>query len=338
VVRFNAAHSNYLAFARPVQDDFTIFCVFRSTQGWGSGTLYYEGAGLVNGEVAGVTTDFGTCLFANGQICAGTGDPDVAVNSAAGFNDGQPHLLTFKRTESTGEVDLYLDGNFVGSTTGSTSPLAAPNQLVLGAQQTLINFLSGDIAEVKIFNSALADADREAEENILKCKYEIAGGGTAPATPAGLNGIPGNRQISLNWSGSSGASSYSLSSSTSLNGPFLPLVSGLTANVYVDTNAVSGRTNYYEVTAVNGCGSSPGSMPVAVYLPNPMLSVTGTAAGTLSISWPGWAGDWELYFANNLNPPVVWQPVTNAVAASNGQWQVSLPVSSGTRFFRLSAP
>ncbi len=44
VVHFNAASSNALAFPRPVQDDFTIFCVFRSTQGVGSGTLYYQGA------------------------------------------------------------------------------------------------------------------------------------------------------------------------------------------------------------------------------------------------------------------------------------------------------
>jgi hypothetical protein len=167
VVRFNAATSNYLAFPRPVQDDFTIFCVFRSTQGFGSGTLYYQGAGLVNGEVAGVTTDFGTCLFTNGQIAAGTGNPDVAVVSSAGFNDGQPHVLSFKRTASTGEEDLYVDGVFMGTTMGTTSPLQAPQRLVLGAQQTLTYFLAGDIAEVKIYDSALADSDRTMEESTL---------------------------------------------------------------------------------------------------------------------------------------------------------------------------
>jgi len=38
VVRFNAAMSNYLSFNRPVQDDFTMACVFQSTQGSNSGT------------------------------------------------------------------------------------------------------------------------------------------------------------------------------------------------------------------------------------------------------------------------------------------------------------
>src|SRR5262249_16288516 len=43
VVRFNTTNSTYLAFARPVQDDFTIFCVYRSSQGIGTGTQFYQG-------------------------------------------------------------------------------------------------------------------------------------------------------------------------------------------------------------------------------------------------------------------------------------------------------
>jgi hypothetical protein len=338
VIRFNAGYSNVLAFPRPVQDDFTIFCVFRSTQGFGSGTLYYQGAGLVNGEVAGVTTDFGTCLFNNGQICAGTGEPDVAVNSIPGFNNGQPHLMTFKRTESTGEVDLYVDGSFMGSTTGNTGSLTASGQLVLGAQQTMINFLTGDIAEVKIFNSALSDIDRNVEESRLECKYGMAGVNGVPAIPTGLTGTPGNRQISLNWSVSDGAATYNLSSSASLNGPFLPLAANLPANSYLDTNAVSGQTNYYEVVAANSCNISGNSAPVGIYLPKPTLFLTTTGANTLNISWPAWANDWELYFATNLTPPMIWFPATNTISSSNGQFNVTVPINSETRFFRLAAP
>jgi Concanavalin A-like lectin/glucanases superfamily/Glycosyl hydrolases family 2, sugar binding domain/Glycosyl hydrolases family 2/Glycosyl hydrolases family 2, TIM barrel domain len=247
-VHFNAGASNSLTFARSVQDDFTIFCVFRSTQGFGSGNLFYQGAGLVNGEVSGVTSDFGSCLFANGQVCAGTGDPDVAVNSAPGFNDGQPHLMTFKRTETTGETDLYMDGDFMGSAIGNTGPLSAPAQLVLGAQQTLINFLTGDIAEVKIFNSALADGDRIHQENLLIYKW-------------GIRALPA---LSL-------------------------------ANV------------------------NPG-------------------AESFSIHWPASASGWALYFATNLISPVLWWPVTNAIGSNSGQFEASVPISSGSRFFRLSAP
>jgi hypothetical protein len=35
---------------------------------------------------------------------------------------------------------------------------------------------------------------------------------------------------------------------------------------------------------------------------------------------------------------VVWLPVTNAVGSNNGQFNLTLPVDSDMRFFRLSSP
>ncbi len=339
VIRFNGANSNALAFARPVQDDFTIFCVFRSTQGYGSGLLYYEGAGLVNAEVAGVTTDFGSCLFANGQVCAGTGDPDVGVNSGVGFNDGQPHLMTFKRIESTGEIDLYMDSVFAGTTNGSTSPLTAPTQLDLGAQQTLTFFFTGDIAEVKIFNSALSDSDRGAEESELECKYGIPGANTSPITPSGLAGVPDNGTVLLSWASNAGDDAFNLNWSTNVNGPFTTLAGNLTATTYLDTRALSGETNYYEVQAVNHCNSSTNSAAVGVFFqPRLTLSLMNVGSQSLTLSWPAQISNGQLQFATNLAPPVIWLPVTNAVGSNAGQFNVTVPMNSGTRFFRISAP
>jgi hypothetical protein len=231
IVRFNSATSNVLFFARPVQDDFTILCLFRSTQGFGSGNLFYQGAGLVNGEMPGTTTDFGTCLFANGQVCAGTGQPDVAVNSSPGFNDGKPHLMTFKRTESTGEVDLYLDGTFSGSTAGSTASLQAPGQLALGAQQTLTYFLTGDIAEVKVFSTALGDTDRAHQEAYLQSKYGLV---PRPALSIAKSG-PGS--LLLSWPG--WATGWNLYFATSLAAPAFWLIV---------TNAIGSNNGQFSVT------------------------------------------------------------------------------------------
>jgi hypothetical protein len=336
-IHFNANNTNYLSLNRSVQDDFTILCVFRSSQGIGTGTQYYQGAGLVNAEVANTTNDFGTSLNANGQILAGTGKPDTSAVSAAGYNDGLPHLMTFKRTRSSGALALYVDGALSATATGGTQSLTTPTNLVLGAQRTLINFLTGDIAEVKIFNSALSGLDLGFEESALDCKYGISGSVNPLATPSGLTGAPGNRLISLSWSGVSGAESYILSSSTSPAGPFLPLATNLNANSYVDTNAVSGLTNYYEVTAVNGCNTSLASAPVGILLPNPVLSVA-SAGGSLSITWPAWASDWKLFTTSNLALPTVWSLVTNNAVSNSGSFMVSIPIGLGSSFFRLSAP
>jgi hypothetical protein len=336
VVRFSSAHDSYLWFYRPVQDNFTIICVFQSTQGLGSGSLYYQGAGLVNGEVTGVVNDFGSCLFANGVVCAGTGNPDVAANSGAGYNNGKPHILTFIRTKSTGQVLLYMDGSLVGSTTGGTQSLTSPNQLVLGAQQTLNNFLSGDIAEVQIFNAALGGIERISREDALKCKYGIVGSST-PVPPTGLTAAAENRAIMLNWISTPGADSYNLLRSTDNGTTYQAVATGLTTSSFVDTNAVNGQMNYYEVAAADACGAGVNSAAVGIFLPLPTLGVSAGADG-MSLIWPGWANDWELFTTTNLTPPAVWTPITSLAVSNNGVFKVTLPVSLGNQFFRLASP
>jgi hypothetical protein len=319
-----------------VQEDFTIFCVFRSSQGIGTGTQFYQGAGLVNGEVPGVVNDFGTSLNASGVLLAGTGNPDVTIASAAGYNNGQPHLFTFTRTRSTGALVLYLDGVQSGTATGGMQSLTAPARLVLGAQQTLINYLAGDIAEVKIYDAALSDSDRIAEESALKCKYGL-GTGAPPSAPQGLAAVAGNRQVLLSWEPVFGAASYQVSRSASLGGPFIIVTVGITATNYADITAKNGATNYYVVTAISACGSSPNSAAAGVFLPLPALSA-GLNAGSFTVTWPGWANDWQLRSTTNLTPLVVWSPVTNSVASSNGQFIVTLPLVPDARFFRLVSP
>jgi hypothetical protein len=78
-VHFNAANNTYMSFTRPVQDDFTILCVYQSSQGVGTGTHFYQGAGLVNGEVANVVNDFGLSLNATASCSRAPGNPDTPL-------------------------------------------------------------------------------------------------------------------------------------------------------------------------------------------------------------------------------------------------------------------
>ena len=100
---------------------------------------------------------------------------------------------------------------------------------------------------------------------------------------------------------------------------------------------MNGRTNYYEVAAVDGCGASANSSAASVFLPPPglELKVSGTM---LTISWPEWAGDWGLYSSTNLTAPVIWSVVTNEADNIDGIFTVNVPVSIGKQFFRLVAP
>ena len=59
-----------------------------------------------------------------------------------------------------------------------------------GAQQTLNNYGTGNIAEVKIYNAALSDGDRIAEE--MRSTANTGLGRRAPATLLGLTASASN--------------------------------------------------------------------------------------------------------------------------------------------------
>ena len=337
VVRFNATNSTFLAFTRTVQDDFTMLFVFQSTQNnQGTGTAFYQGAGLINGDQPNAQYDFGTQLNADGRVIAGTGNPDVSVESAKGFNNGAPHVVTLERVESTGALTLYVDGTQVASGAGTTISLTAPAQLYLGAVPSGGGFFSGDLAEVLIFDVALTNGSRVAYENALRGKYGLSPA-TAPGTPAGVGGTAGNREITVTWNPVVGASGYNLWRSGD-GSTYQEIASGVNGTSWVDAAAANGRTNYYEVAAVNGIGASTNSAAVAVFLPEPILTGVTAGGGNISLTWPTWASDWTLYYATNLAAPVVWSPATNTVGTNNGQFNATIPANTGMRFFRLGAP
>ena len=151
---FSGAES--LSFTRPVQDDFTISFWFKSTQIAGANAQWYNGSGLVDGEVGGITNDFGVSL-GGGQVLFGVGNPDVTIRTTASPANGSWHHVAATRLSSTGAITLYIDGAQVAVGTGGTQPLNVPGVLRIGKLQTLQNAgFVGQMDEVAVFNRALA--------------------------------------------------------------------------------------------------------------------------------------------------------------------------------------
>src|SRR5512138_1360714 len=72
--------NDFVEISRPVSADFTIECWFRSTKTAGTDAHWYQGLGLVDGEVGGAANDFGLS-FGNGKALFGTGSPDTTIRS-----------------------------------------------------------------------------------------------------------------------------------------------------------------------------------------------------------------------------------------------------------------
>src|SRR5882672_8149042 len=87
--------------------------------------------------------------------------------------------------------------------------------------------------------------------------YSGGGGsqGTAPPAPTGLTATPGNLQVSLSWTASSGATGYYVSRSTVTGGPYARIAT-LAGTTYLDSTVSNGSTYYYVVSAYDSAGAS----------------------------------------------------------------------------------
>jgi hypothetical protein len=139
---------------RVVQDDFTIALWVQTTQKAGLGQ-WYAGAGLVDGEVAGVTDDFGTALV-GGAFALGVGKPDTTIRSTTSINDGRWHHVAAVRSRATGAIRVFVDGKAEAAGTAGKQALTAPQGLRIGQLQTGINPFRGGLADVRIYDRVLS--------------------------------------------------------------------------------------------------------------------------------------------------------------------------------------
>jgi fibronectin type 3 domain-containing protein len=115
------------------------------------------------------------------------------------------------------------------------------------------------------------------------------GGGVAPASPSGLNAAPGNAQVTLTWTASSGATTYNVKRGTATGGPYTT-VSGPSVATFTDMSLTNGTTYYYVVSAVNTYGESANSAEKsakpAIPVPASPSGLTATPGNTqIGLSW-----------------------------------------------------
>ncbi|EAU67050.1 glycoside hydrolase family 6 protein, partial [Stigmatella aurantiaca] len=116
-----------------------------------------------------------------------------------------------------------------------------------------------------------------------------------PLAPTGLTASPGNQQVTLSWTASPGATSYTVKRGTASTGPFAT-VTTVTGTAYTHTGLTNGTTYYFVVSASNNNGASAHTSAVSATPGNEALAapagLLATAAGSsqINLSWTGSAG------------------------------------------------
>lgn len=130
-----------------------------------------------------------------------------------------------------------------------------------------------------------------------------------PAAPTGLTGTPYNGSVALVWNGSAGASTYNVYQSTIAGQQPAAMtkvgsgIGGTTFNVAAPNDVA----RYYQVTAVNSGGESPGSNEISLTassaaLPARPVGLTAAAGNTtVTLNWddvPG-ATSYRVYWSTS---------------------------------------
>ena len=172
VIQFNTGSSAVLV--RPVQDDFSLCCWFRTNQVASASGFpqWYGGMGLIDCEVANIVNDFGTSMGA-GKILFGTGTPDTTITSSLTYNDNMWHHMIATRVRSTGTITLYVDTQQVATGTGGVQSLTSSTNMRIGAIQVNNNFFSGSISNIQIYNRALSASEVAQNYNAQKSRFNL---------------------------------------------------------------------------------------------------------------------------------------------------------------------
>ena len=97
-----------------------------------------------------------------------------------------------------------------------------------------------------------------------------------PAAPSGVTDTSSSCQVTITWTASPGATSYTVSRSTVKYGPYTPIAAGIVGTSFTDSSVINGKAYYYVISAVrggvvSGYSAEVSAIPAAV-LPSPWSS------------------------------------------------------------------
>ena len=224
--------------------------------------------------LANVTDDWDGDLRPNGPAFDIGADEFGATTTAFAILG---HVLDVHAAGVPG-VTVTLGGSLIGTTTTDgfgayAFPALPTGDYTLTPSKNGYTFTPGQLAYTALAANQTADFGASL---------------TPPAMPTGLAATPGDAQVTLTWTSSTGAATYSVRRATASGGPYVTVAAGILPATYVDSGLSNGTAYYYAVSAVNAAGESALSTEVPA-TPVPAAAPTGLTvtpgSGQVTLTW-----------------------------------------------------
>jgi len=188
---------------------------------------------------------------------------------------GATQYLVYSGTLAGLATDPEGDALFFSKVDGPAWLSIAPNGTLSGTP------LLGDTGTFQ-FTVQVNSLGGGRDETIMQITVNPA----PPGAPVGLEIIPGDAAVQLDWShGSEGSADFTFKvyRATTAGGPYTGVASGLPASNHTDSGLTNGTTYYYVVTADNSSGESPPSLEVSATPVAGLAVMTNFLGGVLSV-------------------------------------------------------
>ncbi|MHA4844617.1 LamG domain-containing protein [Flavitalea antarctica] len=236
-----------------IRGNFSLGYWFNTSMTASSSSQWYGGNAMVDAEVCGGTTDWGTALIDGGKVAFGIGG-DITIKSPLDYNNGAWHFVTVTRNQSVGTFKLFVDGIEVASNVGIPNDLVAAPFIGIGRNPcNPAPLYTGLMDDIIVYDRTLSGTE-------VQDLYNSSLLFTLPLKWLEFKGLEQNKMVTLKWTVANMTNTQSFEVESSKDGQHFHHAGSVRANAGISdyTYQVPGTTStgnkYFRIRQVDNDG------------------------------------------------------------------------------------